>query len=605
MPDTIVTLEYSGMEKKLGDWGISQASLNLVNMRPDTFRCSIPVDTINDAPLFPFEGIVKVRSGRSTAFAGGHVDFVGYRLDPVHDGRPQYEGVHYEFANAWYLMENTPFQQPAAAYLIAGVGFQFNSGLVLFTKISEGHAADPYETDDGHLAGFLISINSGHQIREILKHALAMFATQGMAAPFQVGTVEPALNLPMYQCQEVTCAAAIQKCLELSPDATTSWDYSTTPPTINVVTSGAPVTLAIADGVEHKSIHISPKPTLQPSVVIIYFRITGSFTVDGEEHTYVQYARQKWGPAFVGDIVGAANAGPEGGLRALIQTIDLAGFSSATVTQKIEALPFTPGDALFSAGGQPAIREFWSNLKPYLKGYDYRRVSFQDTTIYDASTNAILGYQSSIATFVALWPKFLTKGALSPWMTLAGGDPVVGRKVKITAKMFRKIFSSAGSGAEADEGGFVCNDNTQNEATPPYDGAENISAEVTATNGLTGLYSEVASETQGESIPEGLAEAVWNSIAALQYEGDHVKVQAESISTLTLANSLNLSGGAAEWAAMNAIIQSITKDYGSGETSVSFGPAKHINSGDLNALFQFNRMRRVWQNPSVRETGQP
>ena len=70
-----------------------------------------------------------------------------------------------------------------------------------------------------------------------------------------------------------------------------------------------------------------------------------------------------------------------------------------------------------------------------------------------------------------------------------------------------------------------------------------------------------------------------------------------------MGNSLNLSGGRAEWATMNAQIQSITKDFGTGRTTVTIGPARFLSAGDLTQLFLVNRMRRVYENPMTRASG--
>ena len=58
-----------------------------------------------------------------------------------------------------------------------------------------------------------------------------------------------------------------------------------------------------------------------------------------------------------------------------------------------------------------------------------------------------------------------------------------------------------------------------------------------------------------------------------------------------MANTLCLSGGRAEWETMCAMIQSITEDDGLGETSVSIGPAPHLDAAGLRAVGYFNRQR--------------
>ncbi len=79
-------------------------------------------------------------------------------------------------------------------------------------------------------------------------------------------------------------------------------------------------------------------------------------------------------------------------------------------------------------------------------------------------------------------------------------------------------------------------------------------------------------------------------------------MEVEPTNQVTFENVLNLSGGQPAWASMNAQIRSITKHYGTGETTVSFGPPQNNNAEALFALIQFSRPRFVWNNPSLRET---
>src|ERR1017187_19855 len=111
MPYT--TLSYSGTEKRLSDWGITQenCSLKLVaneHGRTDVFQAAVPMADCFADPLFAFEAGVIVRSARVSAdgtpgsFSGGVVEFTGKRLLHVIDGRPDFEGVYYRFGGPGY-----------------------------------------------------------------------------------------------------------------------------------------------------------------------------------------------------------------------------------------------------------------------------------------------------------------------------------------------------------------------------------------------------------------------------------------------------------------------------------------------------------------------
>lgn len=137
-----------------------------------------------------------------------------------------------------------------------------------------------------------------------------------------------------------------------------------------------------------------------------------------------------------------------------------------------------------------------------------------------------------------------------------------------------------------------------------------LSVRILVTDAETRTYSTLASLSEGETMPTGIAQAVYDSLSVLQYQGSDVRVQSEIANAagdgplLHLAHKLNLSGGRSAWASMDAQIQRITEQDGNGYTSITFGAAKHISAGDLAEMFQWNRWRRYWYNPKLRETAE-
>jgi hypothetical protein len=135
-----------------------------------------------------------------------------------------------------------------------------------------------------------------------------------------------------------------------------------------------------------------------------------------------------------------------------------------------------------------------------------------------------------------------------------------------------------------------------------------LSVRILVTDGETGSYSALGSYVDGETIPTGIAQSVYNAMSVLQYQGNDVRVQAEIMNAggdgplVHLGHKLNLTGGRAAWTTMDAMIQRIVENDGSGLTNISFGPARHLAAGDLAAMFQWNRFRRYWYNPALRET---
>ena len=321
-------------------------------------------------------------------------------------------------------------------------------------------------------------------------------------------------------------------------------------------------------------------------------KITNS--VDGS--TWIQYLVDKYGAN------GQSHASdPDGGLDVVLQTIELQGYSQDNVygSLSVEAV-----DA--NAAAQADRKTWWGKVRPEFNDTRLRNVVFGTATIKDKDRTTV-----SLATYPnRLLPE---SGTILPWMEVAS-DPVVGTWVNIEASVTYDEYDVDGTGGTPET---ATNGNLIKGQI-----VKKIKCTAIVTNGETGSYTALGSFTAGESVPgftgfdeEGVAEftagiaaQVYAALAVLQYEGNDVRVQAEISNAtsdgpfVTLGHKLNLTGGHTNWTSMNAQLQTIAENDGTGEIRLSFGPARHISAGDLAALFQFNRLRRVWQNPALRET---
>jgi len=566
----MTTLEYNGVEKSLADWGFEiSASLTLTNQANDIFAATIPTATITDTPIFPFEAQVIVRQD-------GVLEFTGKRLRELIAVSGNSAGVTYQFAGPWYDLEHTVYQQKTAGYNNATrlIEYTYQSEVILYTRLND--------------ANVLVPCTNGQQIADILQFVIDMCAAANVPAPFQLGTFDPGVNLPSQICKPMMCAAAIEKCLELSPDCTFYFDYTTSPPTANVRAraNATPLSLPLFDGVSHKSIRIEPRLELQAPAVIL------------------KYKRQNTtnGQAFITfDVDKFPANGPEAGLRVIIESIDLAGFQFTSVSGTLDVEPVA------AIGGTDASKRAWwgsqrggeekmfSDTKLRLQDYLHAATHIPDATVVDetgATLNPATGHP-----WLTDYPNRLVDGSIHPWMfiVLAGGGNagVVGKRLKLKIVLPCTEYDVPATGnAETATNGKMINS---------Y-GAKEFVCNLTLTNGISGTYSAPASFVGGEATPTDIAQAVYTSLAQLQYEGDSVWVSSSSSSSFpTMGNVLNLSSGRAEWATMNAQIQSIRKTYGMGYTEVSIGPAKHLNAGELASIFNALRFRRVWYNPALRQ----
>jgi hypothetical protein len=642
---TFDTLKYNGTERTFAAWGISRSGCRLTrrNQSIDTFHARIPTANISDDPIFPFEAVVEIRTGRvsdsgaDNSFSGGTLKFTGKRVGMEAMASGKSMGVHFEFQGPWYDLSNTHYLQT-----FKGVAVNpFAPGEVILN------------TSTANATRSLIFISIGDQIQSILQWLLDQYSAQGMAAPFQytgralnagaidlsftgaaalgpntdksgnaydfhvvaTPTIDAALYaqfLPSYIAKPMMCSQALQKMLQLSPRTNIAFDYSTTPPTISVksIDNYPPVSLALFNGIDHKEITIKRRDDLVARSVIITYRITN--TVNGQQ--VLDYAIDKWGSH------GSNNAAdPGAGLRVLSETIDLQGYNVTTTTAQLDCEP------LACRGGTNATkRGWWSSRRggEQAKFID-SRVRFQDnnfaqTTIPDATltyaTNDFANFriagQALSNSDLALFTNRIVRGTHHSWMT-QGSVSVKSLKVRVTMKTEHATYDVVATGdtlgqvpANEAASNTAVNGNRQGKLNTEETHCDiELTNAANAVDGTPFTATTIASTTPGEIyiIGEGgIAQYVFYSLAALQYDGDYAKVEADFTNNVSLMNSINFTNGRAEWFAMNAQAQSIIEDFGTKETLLQIGVSNNLTAGELSSMLNMWAFRRPWYNPAVR-----
>jgi len=558
---TYTTLEYDSVEKSFADWGFALNSVtgSFYSMAQDTITALMVGAAIDDEPAFPFEASVIIRTGRTSNDGtpgsfdseSGRVELRGKRMLTLLDARPEMEGVQYTFAGPWYDLENIAFQQKRESFVSWDAGVpvlesKYITDVFLFTKYTLINNVFDW-----------VSIPTDEQIEEILEFCRGTY--EEGSEPFLIGDIDPSVNVPPYQIGEVMCAEAIRMCLRAAPDCTVYFDYETAPPTIHVKRRGnlTPVTLPVRSG-GHAGLQLTPRPDLIPQSVVIYFEQTHQ--VDGQ--SWVSYFKGKYGKDEFGEV--GAFKGPDAGLRVLVQTIRVSG--SNTVTGYLETIPF----------GADAVAEedriaWWERRITILENEDrIKNLTIGQPTVLDDDGNIV----------IPLANELIDGSGIADWMTI-NGDPVIGQTVQVTAECSYDEFDTGGNLNVAKHK------------------SKELSTRITLTNGVTANYSKVIDP--GQAIPANLAKELYDALSQLQYEGSDIRVAEPSPNSVTLANTLNLDTGTAlhPWLTMGAQVQSITRDYSNGTTSVSIGPPTHLSAGEFTELFNFNRFRRVGDSPLV------
>ena len=134
-----------------------------------------------------------------------------------------------------------------------------------------------------------------------------------------------------------------------------------------------------------------------------------------------------------------------------------------------------------------------------------------------------------------------------------------------------------------------------------------IAVDLIATDAVSKLdphpYSKVTGGALSETPPSGLAQALYTALNRAQYAGT-LDLVVEEVGDIVVGvgQKLNLTGLRGEWATMAALITAVSEDYLAGRVQVTIGPTPQLAFGDLVALLQASRFRRI-PDQSARATG--
>jgi hypothetical protein len=346
----------------------------------------------------------------------------------------------------------------------------------------------------------------------------------------------------MEEVIDVSCAEVIRRCMRWQPECVAWFDYTTTLPTLHIRKPSALGSLVynIATDPARQAIQIRARHDLQVPGITIHYERTN--TVDG-----VGYE------TFEEDTAGVTTDP-----RSVVATIELAGSSINYNRQRIETEEW-PTDLNSKA--------WWKDHHPVLA-----ETLDADITITDAKIQETGGAPSG------LYPRILTEGQIQDWMDVEYTDYTVVATVAVNKKV----------GA----------------AEVKKEKNQQLSFTVVATDALTKRYSAMADLDLAEATPTGIAAKFFASWNRLHYEGTWSLVDQDVPAGTLMGNVLNLSGGAAAWASMNAIVYECAQDVDNGVTQLRFGPNRYLGLNDLVSLLRTLRHRRIAIRHKARETGE-
>jgi hypothetical protein len=521
-------IDANGTEKSVADWGLCALTRERINQAPDvvTFRAE---GTLSDAdPVFAYGSTVQLLQNGVSWFYGRVVSVPGRASAKAED-------QFYRVAGPWWYLENLVFQQT----------WQTTDGTdVTLIPTNKSRLILSQAVDGTKLA-------TGAAIAEVLAYATAR------GVPITVGAVTPNAIAPYAEALDNSCAEVIRNLLRWTPDAMSSFDYTTTPyPTLSIHRRADAATATLpAYGAPISGLDLTPRYDLQAPTVVLKFEQTN----DIDNDTFTSLIVQPAPSTATGDELGA-----------LVMTLDLAGARATYQRQPVTT------DVIPQSDTSSGVIDWWKGKFPWLNDFDdtdlivvagTQSVTIENPTDYpDVSVSDV--------------PNELLSGSIAAWMNLSAAPLLVSATLQYT-------------GAASDESGAVFDATNQRV----------VYTRVNGTNAETQTYSRLTSATDAEPVPAGLAQALYDAVSILQYDGVIELTEQECSGTGAPGVLLNLSGGRAEWSTMAAQIQRVEETIDLGQTKITVGPAKHLGHAELTTWLRANRNRRISYRLGERTTG--
>ena len=611
---------------------------------------------MDGAEIFGYGAMIVLQIGRSpaagpsangngspltgvTAWTGGQKWFVGWRVQNVRIGSVQMEAFQYKFAGPWdFFFERLVFQKLWLTWNGTKQIADWRSQVILGQSVTSLTGAG--DTVTGSTTTNLMSI--AQQLIEIAQYCAAQSSFEqtvnGLGWPagpqFQTdnlttdvngnyqlktpargsigipdfvpgftgsnnditsATAGLVLRAPLDAVNDMTCAECFRRMLRWigAMGSAVSWfDYTTTPPTLKVSTRDQlpNCELRLADcGLE--SIKIQRRDDLIPSAIAFKYRISGQINgtpysvvendiaavVDGEAVEGVGQFGNLFSPGGRAISSDSQTQLPLQARRfsSQIATFDFEGITYQQAAGAIVTAALNLADP--SSGGSALT--FWLSLFPELAGAN-------SLGFYHDSSGAI-GPAVTDATGAAInttiFSNILMDGNVCPWMYVNNNpnSNTPGQTVEATINAWFKYDDNAAMSGDAtvNPGSAACHQKT---------------IKLKLTNLTTGTYQSRPNFNAGEPVPYGLPGYIFAIESIPQYQGTFAVVEREISDVCPMGNCLNLSGGMAEWATMNACVQSIIYTD-AGRTELTFGPAQHLGNADLVERLRVNRGPR-WYN---------
>jgi hypothetical protein len=524
---------------------LSNVTVELSNMAVDRLTFEAPGRSITDSSLLVFDQAVSITRDGAPFFSGrcGRA--------PVH-GDDKHEGHSYEVLGPWDQLERVTYMQRWKSGAWVGEAFvpewKYKSRCVLGQN-EEGEA-----------------IPAGEIISAVIDYA------KSCGVSVTSGAIDGGPYLPWDEVIDMSCADIIRRLARWLPGSVGYFDYSTPIPMFNFkVRSGiSHVSLAVGDPIVSVNLTAVGSRSV-PSVVLIYEQ-----TSDVNGATMLSTSIDAYPPASQGREIGA-----------LVQTINLPGWSSSTTVQKQTVHcrfipPFDNDPNMYRAWFLKCHPEWTRPGAP--NAFDNLR--FSNVVITSVTRDSTLNFE-------------LVEGTLQDWMRKyildGNGDRILNPNNKYSYEDAEDNIMTTISYKVLDENGVVTREVVD----------QVVTTKVVATNCPPGTYKNVdTSISAGDEVPSGLAKYLYDTLNANHFRGSIVIAEDEVTGDIKLGKRIVIAGGKEEWATMSAVIQSIQSNLNAGTTVIQVGPPNHLSANDMIELRRANRVRKNCMDADARITGE-
>lgn len=215
--------------------------------------------------------------------------------------------------------------------------------------------------------------------------------------------------------------------------------------------------------------------------------------------------------------------------KTLVLTVNLEGSKSNYIIQKIVTNPVDTTSLIW-----------WQKHIPWLNQF-----SSANITISDVSRSSTL-------------PEELEDGVVADWMSKTVEEDII--RAKISYK---------------------------NDDISVID--RDVAVKIKVTDATSRTYKKLMSLLTAETVPENLAQHIFEAVGILHYDG-YITLVDREVDTNFSQFLLNFSNGRDEWKDMNAVVQEVVQHLDTGETYIKFGPSKHLGAADLTELTRSGRL---------------